>query len=168
MSNIYSILNANKAIPAPPKWVNGDDQRLWITAPLDIDGVSIQGLNLRARAFKDRPDEDVLFQLEFEHDPKRRDKAIERIDWLPWHVHDNKGNGPPELRFVTQKCSHYHRFDLNWLALEGRLKLDNLPIAEPISVEIQNFSALLAFVGKNFRISNIDVIEQPGWQPALL
>ena len=165
--DVQTALHATKKISITPNWVEGDDDRLWISVPLEIEGVTLQGLNLRARVFKNRPDEDVLFQLEYEHDVKRKDKAIERIDWLPSHVHDNKGNGPPEHRFVRQTSSHYHRFELNWLPIENRLKSDNLPIAVPLGEEVKDFSALLAFVGKNFRIANIELIEQPGWEPVL-
>jgi hypothetical protein len=166
--DVRSVLSSTKTISIATNWVKGDDERLWVVAPLEIDGITVQGLILRVRVFKDRPDEDALFQLEFEHDPKRKDKAIERIDWKPSHTHENRGNGPPDFRFIRQNCTHYHQFDLNWLSNENRLKMDNLPVAVPISDDPVDFKGILAFVGKNFRISNIELIGQPGWEPRLL
>jgi hypothetical protein len=167
MLDVHAVINSDKRLSGPSQWVEDADKKLWLTAPLEIGGVTVEGLILRARAPKDRPDEDMLFQLEFEHDKSRRDKAIERIDWLPMHTHDNKGCGPQALRFATQRGSHYHKFGLNWLPDEHRLKVANLPIAEPISENVADFSSLIAFVGKNFRISNLEVIEQPPWQAVL-
>ncbi len=168
MLNVHAVIDAVKTISAQPSWVEDSNGRLWIAVPLEIDSITVESLFLRARVLKDAPDEDVFFQLEFDHDQNRRDKAISRIDWRPLHSHDNKGCGPQEWRFQAQKQSHFHKFDLNWLQMEGRLKASNLPIAVPLEIEPTDFQGLLAFVGKNFRISNIEIISQPGWEPVLL
>ena len=123
MLDVPSIRKAEKLLTSPPKWIDGSDDRLWLTAALDIDGVTVEHLFLRARAFRNRPDEDVLFQLEYAHDLKRRDTAIDRIDWRPIHTHNNKEQGPPLYRSIEQRLSH-----LSCCRFHGRL-LKKLPLS---------------------------------------
>ncbi len=60
-----------------------------------------------------------------------------------------------------------HGFDINWVESENRMRPD-LSQAEPLPEEIQSFESLREFAGKLFRISNITLVEKPGWQYGLL
>lgn len=55
-----------KAIAAPVQWSTPDisDGAINFLVPLDIIGVTIEGLFLRGRAYESAPDRDVMFQLE--------------------------------------------------------------------------------------------------------
>ena len=158
---------ANKALSVAGQWVEAANQRLYFVVPLEIDEATLEGLVLRGRAVKDRPDEEVMFQLEFPQ-PSRRDRGIDRIDWRPLHTHNNLGRGPDELRFMPQVNSHHHAFDLNWLAAEARMLTSNLPLARPIEPDLKSFDDLLAFIKKSFRINDIGQIPPPPWEGLLL
>ena len=82
-------------------WVEGENGRVSAVLPLEDQlGVTPEGLLFRARALKDRPDEEVMLQIEFPHAQDRHDNAIERIDWRPLHRHNNRGKGPANLRHI--------------------------------------------------------------------
>lgn len=161
------IHSAEKIAQGFGSWVEGDNQRLTLVIVLEIEGVVIEGLLLRGSAYKDRPDEAVLFQLECNHDPARRDRAIERIDWRPLHTHTNGGKGPKELRHKLISGTHHHRFELNWLISEERMRLSNLPIAEPVNLDIRSYEKLIDFVGECFRITELK-LPPPPWEAKLL
>ena len=163
-----AIAGNEKVYVPGPSWVEGDNGYLSLVAPLEIEGVTIEGLVLRATAYKDLPDEAVMFQVEFPHDRNRRDNAIQRIDWRPLHIHNNHGKGPPQYRLQLINGTHHHSFELNWLVPERRLRKTNLPVAEPISPDIQDFTALLDFVAESFRIKKLDAVRAPPWERDLL
>ena len=115
--DLPTLMASAKRIASFPQdgWGESDANRFMWSAPLDVNGVTIEGLTLRFRALKFRPEAAVCVALT--HTPIRSAHvggAIARIDWRPTHSHNNKGTGPVEFRFLEQKCSHHHRFDLNW------------------------------------------------------
>src|SRR5258708_30487364 len=119
--DLPTYLRAIKTLARAVEWVEAENGKLWLAVPLDIDGATIEGLQLRGRAIKDLPNEEVTLLLECS-DPIRRDRAMDRIDWRPLHTHNNRGKGPQELRHMMIKAgiSHRHSFDLNWIAAENR------------------------------------------------
>jgi hypothetical protein len=161
------IFAAEKEISNLPAWAEGADGRLDLVALLEIGGVTIEGLQLRGRARKDCPDEELMFQLECAQ-PGRRDRAIDRIDWRPHHVHTNSGKGPPELRYLRFDGSHQHGFNLNWLSTHECMRANNLPIADALRPDHANFVQLLDFVLKCYRITNSGLVKAPPWEGALL
>jgi hypothetical protein len=163
LDQVYAV---DKSLSKEGQWIEGDSQRLNLTLALEIDGIVIEGLVIRGRTLKDRPDEEVMFQLEYPQ-PLRRERGLERIDWRPLHTHNNQGRGPMELRFLQQTSSHRHAFDLNWVSAEGRMLAGNLPLAHPLSDEPATFGELLEFVKKSFRINNIGLIPPPPWEAFL-
>jgi hypothetical protein len=166
-TKIEGLVAADKALIDVPAWIERAADDLELSAPLEVKGVTIEGLTLRGRARKSLADREVIFQLEYHHS-QIVGGAVARIEWRPLNVHSNKGLGPKALRHVIQKGSHHHRFDLNWRhSRDGVLKGD-LPIALPINEEPENFRALLGVVGKEFRIKNIQLVSAPPWQPAML
>ena len=109
----------------------------------------------------------VAFQLEY-HRPRQHGSALGRVEWRPIKPHDNNGLGPNEHRFRKIIGTHKHPFDLNWRDAAKQLRRGNLPIAIPIELEINDFYTLLDFVGKEFRINNIEKVPSPGWAPRLV
>lgn len=166
-SDIPLLVAADKLLVSAPAWAERGPDSLEFSAPLEVDGVILQGFSLRGRARKSLSDRNVTFQLEC-HRPQIVGGPVCRIEWRPLNGHSNKGLGPKEFRHVIQVGSHHHRFDLNWArSPEGVLRGD-LPIAVPIIDDPQNFRALLALVGKEFRINKIQQVTVPPWEPAML
>jgi hypothetical protein len=165
--DLPDIFAAEKTMVAVGSWVERDPHRrgdlLTYVSALEIDGVSIPGLRVRATCFRSLPDEAVSIQLEY-HRPRQHGGALSRIEWNPLKPHNNKGRGPPEFRFVEITQSHIHPFDLNWNETAKQLRRGNLPIAIPIELELKDFSSLLAFAGKSFRINKIEDMPVPEWR----
>lgn len=161
-------IHCAKKIPSlSGDWVEEEGRRLSLVIVLEIEGVTIEGLLLRGSALKNHPDEAVTFQLEFAHEPGRRDLAVDRIDWRPLNEHTNGGKGPKEFRYLLLAETHHHAFDLNWLPDEGRLRKSNLPIAQPVNPDLADFDKLVEFVKKCFRIIDLE-IPVPPWEADLL
>jgi len=129
--------------------------------PLDIQGVTIEGLFLRGRTYENSFDRDVMFQLEYAAPGSRTRVALARVDWLPRSpVHKN-----PDHELITG--SHLHPFEANWLDREQRMRAGNLPFAVRTPPSVGTYAKLLDFVGKEFRISNMSSIPVPGWVKSL-
>ena len=168
LPDLYYISKRISPSPAP-RWLERQNNRLELRVALEDEwGITLEGGVFRARAFKHQPDEEVTLQIEFPHDRRRNDNAVERIEWNTSRVHNNKGRGPVHLRYLMQSGTHLHGFDLNWLEVEQRMRKSNLPIAEPIVEPIQGFTELLAFSKKRFSISNLMELPHPPWEGALL
>lgn len=162
-ADLEFLHKAQKTFPLRPQWKPRGDGWLYLISPLDIDGVTIEGLNFRATAKADRPNESVTFQLEY-FPPRKGLKGgpMARIEWLPLRPHNNKFIGPVHLRGVFQKGTHHHEFDLNWEHSKTCVKKGDLPLAVPIEPE-PTFEEALEFVGKAFRISPVEWISRPSW-----
>ena len=160
--------SAQKTLAAAPRWsLKANTDQLYISAPLDIEGVTVEGLRLGGTAMESRPDEAVTFQLEY-LPAKGHGGPFCRIEWRPLSGHSNKGLGPPEFRFRVQRGSHHHRLDLNWAHSPVGVGRGLVPIAVPIDSDPPDFRGLLEFVGKEFRIGNIGLVPTPTWKPKLL
>lgn len=167
--DLAEIFHAEKLLPLQPLWMKEANDRLALVSPLDVDGITLEGLRLRVTAIVTRIDECVTAQVEYVP-PKRdvRGGALARIEWKPLKGHNNKNVGPLELRNIVQYGSHHHSFDLNWNQQAAKLRSGNLPISVPLDPDPINFKALVDLIGQEFRIRNIDWIELPQWQPNLL
>ena len=166
-ATLPSLVQGEKTITAVPAWVERGPDGLEFTSPLEIDGVVLEALTLRGRARKSLADREVIFQLEYHH-AQIIGGAVCRIEWRPLSAHSNKGLGPRSLRHIIQVGSHHHRFDLNWQHSQDSVLRGDLPIAVPINDDPENFRALLAVVGKEFRIRRIQSITVPPWEPSML
>lgn len=164
--DLPALVRGDKIIVVQPTWVERGADGLELTAPLEIDGVAIEGLTLRGRARKPLADREVIFQLEY-RGPDVIGGPICRIEWRPLNKHNNKGIGPKELRNIIQDGSHHHRFDLNWERSQIAVLRGEIPIAVPLD-DPGNFRALLASVGKEFRIKRIQSVTVPPWEPSML
>ncbi len=141
---------------------------MFCVVPLDIGGVTVEGLRLRITAHQNMPDRNVTIQLECSA-TRREGGPIARIEWRSPRKHNNKGRGPKELRHVLQGGTHHHKFDLNWKDNQkGMLERGELKIAVPLDPDPKDFHALMRVVGVEFQIDNMGVIPIPPWEEALL
>lgn len=140
-----------------------DAHRFTLAVPLDIDGVTVEGLELRGGCIQDSPDRAVGLHLQY-HPAKRPCTPLARAEWRPLGAHTNPNYGPRSLRLLRIEGSHLHSFDLNWLEGDGRMRAGNLPLAQPLDPDAANLDAFLAFVGKEFRIMGLDQMEPPAWR----
>jgi len=166
-TKIFDLVHAEKELSAVPVWIDRGSDGLEVSATLEVGGVTVEGLTLRGTARKPLMDRHVTFQLEYRHS-QIIGGPVARIEWRPLNPHNNKGLGPKRLQHVIQTSSHHHLFDLNWRRSEEGVLKGDLPIAVPLEGEPKNFRALLAVVGKKFRINNIQIIPLPPWQPRML
>jgi hypothetical protein len=163
LADLMHIFSSEKALSFAPAWILRDRHYLSLSCPLEIDGVTIQGLELRAGARASLPDEAVRFQLQ--HQPAGgKIQHLARIEWRPISIHNNKGLGPLELRNTIIKGCHHHEFGLNFLEASKAMRRGDLKVAVPIEETLADFATLLAFVGKKFRIVNMELIVMPPWQ----
>jgi hypothetical protein len=167
MSHLPDLVQIEKELPLSPNWVERAADILEFSTALEANGVILEGLSLRCTARRSLADRQVMFQLEY-HEATILGGPVCRIEWRPLSGHNNKGYGPKELRHVLQNGTHHHRFDLNWERSPDAVLRGDLPIAVPIQDDPANFRALLALVGKEFRINKIQVVTVPPWQPSML
>lgn len=165
--DLPALVAAEKSMSSTMDWVERGPDSLEFTVPLEIDDVVIQGLMFRGRTRKSLMDREVVFQLEF-HRQEIVGGSICRIEWKPLNIHNNKGLGPQKFRYIQQKYSHHHRFDLNWERSQEAVLKGDLPIAIPLDPDPPNYRELLAVVGKEFRINKIQSVTVPPWAPAML
>nr|WP_299914100.1 hypothetical protein [Sphingomonas bacterium] len=138
-------------------------------APLDIEGVTIAELALRGIAYDQRPNADVMLQLETGIPGNRTRIPLARIDWKPLSpFHKNGFKGPVELRGLLITGTHAHPFEPNWIDDLQRMRAGNLPVAIKIVEPVQAFSEMLDYAKNLFRISDITDIAEPEWSPKLL
>jgi hypothetical protein len=93
--DLSTLVESEKTLPFQPDWAERDSEGLVIVCPLEIAGVTIEGLQFRATAKKRLPDEMVTFQVEY-HPPGELGGPLCRLEWRPLSSHSNKGRGPVE------------------------------------------------------------------------
>jgi len=161
-----ALANMGKAVSGSPRWSkpDGADKTIKLSAPLEVEESTLQGLFLKARARINAPDQDISFTLTYLTPGTTRDGVtLDRMDWRPKTPHENLDeHSPPNLYLIEIDGTHRHSFALNWRHQAGR-PLKWMPVAEPISPDYQDFVELRTAVGNLFRISNIDLISEPNW-----
>jgi len=170
MVNLEKLWKSDKALSSEPEWrIRERVEFVRLVSPLDIDGITEEGLLFTARAHIYMPDRAVAFQLEYHsaRNAKLRGPIV-RFDWLPTAPHNNKGRGPKEHQLQTITGSHLHSFDLNWDPSNSAMRQPNLPIAVPVSDRLETFKEALDFVEKEFRIKGLGSIPPPPWTAKLL
>jgi hypothetical protein len=150
-------------------WIERDEEWFVLTSPVDIDGVTIAGLQFRAVAMRNLPDEAVAMQLEYrEPSPKSVTVVLSRVEWRPLKAHNNKGLGPADFQFRPMKGSHVHKFDLNWREAQRAMLRGVVKIAVALSVEPNDYLEFIEIVGKELTIDNIHSLAEPPWTPRLV
>jgi len=156
--------NSDKELSIDPDWKRrGKDEFARLVSPLDIGGITEQGLRFTASAHTYTPDRWVTFQIEYESIKFPRGVPFVRFEWRPRSPHNNKGLGPPEHRNIPIKETHIHPFDLNWDHSETQVRKGNLPIAIPVTQSIETYQEALDYVENTFRIKGVSGISLPPW-----
>lgn len=156
-------VQSSKTILVPHDWDDSNRSMVW-TSALEVDGITVEGLQIRLSAQRELPDEAVMAQLEY-RPPKG--KPHQRAEWRPLSGHNNKGRGPPQHRYIEFRQTHIHRFDDNWLRSETRMLLGNLPIAIPIQ-DLDSYDKFLDFCAKEFNVANMAIVPVPPWRLTML
>jgi hypothetical protein len=161
--SLKELVEAEKKFAEVTEW-SRSGQRLELKLPLEIDGIVEEQFFFRACALAHLPDEQVTYQLEYHGiSIPGGTGPLCRLEWKPKGTHNNKGQGPAELRFIDQTGTHFHSFEDNWCEKNGALLRDNLPVARPITQDIQDFTESLLLAGNLFRIKNIGLVKTPEW-----
>ena len=155
-----------KTIPVSHDWAELDRHYVSWQSPLDLDGVTVAGLQVRLGANILHPNEEVRVQLEY-HPAGGRCQPLARLEWKPLSGHNNKNKGPDEWKFKPFKQTHIHAFEDNWLTTEQRMLAGNLPIAIPIQ-ELDSYEEFLDICGKRLNITNMSIVPAPPWNPRML
>ena len=163
---LQKLAEADKEIPGTPSWISMTRNYLSWISPLDIDGVTVEGLQVRVEAHEQLANEAVRAQLEYRA-PKGKTEPLARVEWKPLAGHNNKGRGPKDLRFRPFRQTHVHRFALNWDDERQRLFSGNLPIAIPIQ-GVDSYSSFLDICAVELRVKNMSLIPVPPWQERML
>ena len=155
---------ADKELSISPDWKRrGTDEYVRLVSPLDIEGITEQGLRFTGSVHMYTPDRWVTFQMEYESLKFPKGVPFVRFEWRPKSPHNNKGLGPEEYRFKSISQTHLHPFDLNWRHSTNEVKKGHLPIAIPIEQSIETFQEALDFVQNCFRIKGVRDIPVPPW-----
>lgn len=155
------LFETQKNISAKPQWQQADSTWFRLTCSLELDGGTVEGLELRGGAMQTLPDRAVRFHLQY-YPAKGPCTGLARIEWRPLGVHTNPNFG--ELPMARFSGSHIHPFDANWLPEFGRMRAGNLITARQLNPDPESYEELLAIVGKEFRISGLDRIGRPSWR----
>jgi hypothetical protein len=161
--DLQEYFGSEKLLSRHPAWIPGDRNSLRLSVPLDIDGVTIAGLDFCAYAMAELPEEEVVLQLQHKRS-KGKSFPFCRIEWRPLAEHSNNGKGPTELKFLKFRATHIHPFDINYDFSKGTMRSQNISIARPYEKEPQTWEELLDLAAKEFRISNMDWVPSPPWQ----
>jgi len=162
-NNIVDLIRAEKRLDFRPQWDSSSDPRNFVlTTPLTINEETVGGFELRARVSKQFVNRDAMLQLEFAATARSRIELY-RCEWRPFGVHTNKAWGPPGFELASfRQQSHEHSFNDNWVESEERMRTGgSLPGARPINPDPTTLSEFVAFCGRCFRITNIDLLEIP-------
>jgi hypothetical protein len=154
---------ADKQLSVFPEWKGNGSEFMRFVAPIDIDSVTEQGLFFTAKVHIYSPDSWVTFQLEYQSRDFPKGPPFSRFEWKPKAPHNNKGLGPHELRHTYIHGTHFHPFDLNWQHSEVKVRRGELPIALPVTQNIETFKEALEFTQNCFRINNVVDIPTPPW-----
>ncbi|WP_299641464.1 hypothetical protein [uncultured Tateyamaria sp.] len=125
------------------------------------------GLFLRLKSPALRNGHGFLLQTEYQPDESARSAfALERIEWRVGHT--NSAIGPQEYHFLDIPSSHIHKFDINYLEGEDRMRQRNLPLAVPLDPDPGTLEDFLECAEKLLRIKGVSGIERPGFQGRLV
>ncbi len=123
------------------------------------------GLFLEGGTYMSFPEKNVTFELVLLTGGGSRRIKLMRIDWRSL-----RGGHTNQRRYGCQNCprrtsdTHFHAFDINWREADQKFRSPRLPCARDIEEKLQSFEELRSYVGKHFKINNIDVVARPDWE----
>jgi hypothetical protein len=170
MQNLRELVEADKRISAFPGWSEPEDETgySYFNAPLEIGGVTEVGFVLHGGCYPSRPQSEVSFEMRVGRTVGRKKIPLERLDWRAATGHTNPLRRDSPLSGRRVGPTHLHAFEPNWSETEGRMRYGALRMAQNIEEELPDFVACRAYVGKRFRISNIELVSEPNWVYDLL
>lgn len=137
-----------------------------LSANLEADGITLQGLTLLAQCHAERPDEQVSLNILAEMKPRPR--CVARVDWRGLG-HGNGHRLCGEHRFTDAGRTHFHDPELHrgidFAELFG--SGNGPPIALPIQPEPATFNDLLARAADLLHIQNLTDMPVPPWETTL-
>lgn len=144
---------------------NQTDQFVMTALLSDEAGVSLEGLELRIFAWRDRPHEDATALLQVEDDGWT---TIARLDCWPNSPHENKFW--KKLNQEPQVCgTHVHLCTDNARLGRSAFKpYENLPSAIATDGEPNSFRDMMRLVETYFKIDGASNLPPPDWQGRLL
>lgn len=159
-----------KSIAVDVAWTTPDpgDRYTRFYSPLEINGIIDSGLVLKGGTYSNQPNVHVTFELAISNPRNGKYTRLVRIDWR-----DLKGGHSNNRKLCSgiisrTAATHLHDFDLNYIEAEDRMrKGGKLPCAINVTEDLQTFEELRTFVGRHFRINNIDVVPPPNWEYTL-
>jgi hypothetical protein len=162
-----ALMSAPKALVTPLDWsVSGSGRRhLEMRGVLIRDGVTMRGVQLFLNCPRHRPEERVSlgFLMEFDNRPR----CVARIDWRgSQHANNNTLCGT----FIREMAgrSHFHDPALFPPPADFRAHIkEDLPIAQALDPEPENFEALLNCCARILNVTNMSDIPVPPWQPSI-
>jgi hypothetical protein len=166
---IDRLYAGSKTFAVPPSWhFEGESRnRLEMRVPLSIDYVTEEGLFLYGSCYPHVKDGGVTFVLLY-HPAQGLAGPIVRFCWNPLHDHKNFGGHKGEWAWKPIVTTHLHGFELNRKYGWDGMVRKNLPIALPVDEELSDFRDMLEYVGKIFKIADIQRVPVPEWQQTLI
>ena len=159
--DIAELVAGEKVLGDAPIWDEASDPRYVVfTHSLTVGEPPTGGFQLRAKVSKRWADRDALLQLEYAPAGRRSEVPLWRLDWKPFHTHDNKG-WPPDVPWESFPRSHQHPFADNFKAEARRMRGSNLPAARAFPSDPNTLSDFLALGGELFRIKDIRKVSLP-------
>lgn len=171
MGTFQDIATSEKSVPYFPGWSEPDRESgySYFEAPLDIGGVTEPGVVLKGTCSVMHPDKQVSFEIYARKLPARLRVPLMRVDWRPLSGgHSNKKRPRPAGLPARVSDIHHHSFALNFNEESGKLVRGNLPFADECGETLADFEALCAYVGRAFRINNMNIVPRPDWRYDLL
>lgn len=160
-----ALVNQPKIIAQFPDWQFGANSALWFDAPLEIGGIVEPGFMLHGEARSDMPNRNVGLELVYKNPNTKRRFALARLDWKTWRgQHRNKRRQGWPLRGKKVGPTHFHPFELNWIADKKKMRPGDLPVATDITGELQTFESFRAMAGFLLGINNIELVKRPPWE----
>ncbi len=164
---LRDLVSPLKTFSEPIKWV--DEGENWKTSRvnLEMNGAPVPGLFLRIKSPAIRNAHGFLLQTEYQPDERVRSAfAIERVEWKVGHT--NSAIGPQEYHFLDIESSHIHKFDINYIEDENRMRQRNLPLAVPVDPDPHSLEDFLDCAEKLLRIKGVSGIDRPDFQGRLM
>ena len=166
--DVERLYVGEKGLAMQPGWhySNAHEDRWELSVPLEIDYVTEEGFYLESQCVRSLPDANVSTSLIYKpagglHGP------ICRLDWLPTAPHSNQGRINGSWQWKKMSGTHLHGYELNKHLGWAKMAKDNLPIALPVDDPLTGFRDMLTYVGKIWKIRDIQRIPEPEWMARL-
>jgi hypothetical protein len=170
MVDLPTLARSEKALSAIPGWIGPEPETgyVWFETALEIGGVTERAFYLHGGAFQRHPDRHVVFEVRIGKSPGRRCVPLMRMEWRSLKKgHTNKRRRGHPLSGRRVGNTHLHLFDDNWRPDRGVMYPGDLPFATEPDRELVAFRDVCTYVGVRFRITNMDIVPPPPWEPSL-